>query len=57
MSYGIVVVVLIVLLLFSTFRILNEYERGVMLTLGRFYRSQGAGHRHRVSGVAADAQS
>jgi regulator of protease activity HflC (stomatin/prohibitin superfamily) len=43
MSYGIVVVVLILLLLFSTFRILNEYERGVMLTLGRFSGVKGPG--------------
>ena len=43
MSYGIVVVVLIVLLLFSTFRILNEYERGVMMTLGRFTGVKGPG--------------
>ena len=55
MPYGIVVVVLIVLLLFSTFRVLNEYERGVMLTLGRFTGIKGPGHRHRVSGAAADA--
>jgi regulator of protease activity HflC (stomatin/prohibitin superfamily) len=43
MSYGIVVVVLILLLLFSTLRILNEYERGVMLTLGRFSGVKGPG--------------
>src|ERR1700761_2040527 len=43
MSYGIVVVVLLVLLLFSTFRILNEYERGVMRTLGRFSGVKGPG--------------
>jgi regulator of protease activity HflC (stomatin/prohibitin superfamily) len=43
MSYGIIVVVLIVLLLFSTFRILNEYERGVMMTLGRFSGVKGPG--------------
>jgi regulator of protease activity HflC (stomatin/prohibitin superfamily) len=43
MSYGIVVVVLMVLLLFSTFRILNEYERGVMMTLGRFTGVKGPG--------------
>jgi regulator of protease activity HflC (stomatin/prohibitin superfamily) len=43
MSYGIVVVVLLVLLLFSTFRILNEYERGVMMTLGRFTGVKGPG--------------
>jgi regulator of protease activity HflC (stomatin/prohibitin superfamily) len=43
MPYGIVVVVLILLLLFSTFRVLNEYERGVMLTLGRFTGVKGPG--------------
>jgi regulator of protease activity HflC (stomatin/prohibitin superfamily) len=43
MSYGIVVVVLIVLLIISTFRVLNEYERGVMLTLGRFSGVRGPG--------------
>ena len=43
MPYGIVVVVLSLLLLFSTFRVLNEYERGVMLTLGRFTGVKGPG--------------
>jgi regulator of protease activity HflC (stomatin/prohibitin superfamily) len=43
MSYGIVVVVLIVLLIFSTLRVLNEYERGVMMTLGRFSGVKGPG--------------
>src|SRR6201992_1357016 len=43
MPYGIIVVVLIVLLLFSTFRALNEYERGVMLSLGRFTGIKGPG--------------
>src|SRR6478672_2018450 len=43
MPYGIVVVVLVALLLFSTFRVLNEYERGVMLTLGRFTGIKGPG--------------
>jgi regulator of protease activity HflC (stomatin/prohibitin superfamily) len=43
MSYGIVVVVLLVLLIFSTFRVLNEYERGVMMTLGRFSGVKGPG--------------
>jgi regulator of protease activity HflC (stomatin/prohibitin superfamily) len=43
MPYGIIVVVLVVLLLFSTFRILNEYERGVMLTLGRYTGTKGPG--------------
>src|SRR5258708_15120107 len=43
MPYGIVLVVLIVLLVFSTLRVLNEYERGVMLTLGRFTGIKGPG--------------
>src|ERR1700704_2151764 len=43
MPYGIVVVVLIAFLLFSTIRALNEYERGVMLTLGRFTGIKGPG--------------
>src|ERR1700704_1094534 len=43
MPYGIVVVVLIAFLLFSTIRVLNEYERGVMLTLGRFTGIKGPG--------------
>src|SRR5690348_1583909 len=43
MPYGIVVVVLVLLLLFSALRILNEYERGVMFTLGRFTGIRGAG--------------
>jgi regulator of protease activity HflC (stomatin/prohibitin superfamily) len=43
MPYGIVVVVLVLLLLISTFRVLNEYERGVMLTLGRFTGIKGPG--------------
>src|ERR1700736_3595705 len=43
MPYGIVVVILMTLLLFSTIRVLNEYERGVMLTLGRFTGIKGPG--------------
>src|SRR6195256_1336653 len=43
MPYIVVVVILIALLLFSTFRVLNEYERGVMLTLGRFTGIKGPG--------------
>jgi regulator of protease activity HflC (stomatin/prohibitin superfamily) len=37
------VVVLVVLLLMSMFRILREYERGVVFLLGRFYRVKGPG--------------
>jgi regulator of protease activity HflC (stomatin/prohibitin superfamily) len=43
MPYGIVLVVLIAFLLFSVIRVLNEYERGVMLTLGRFTGIKGPG--------------
>jgi regulator of protease activity HflC (stomatin/prohibitin superfamily) len=43
MPYGIVLVVLIAFLLFSIIRVLNEYERGVMLTLGRFTGIKGPG--------------
>jgi len=35
--------VLILLLLISMFRILREYERGVIFLLGRFYRVKGPG--------------
>jgi regulator of protease activity HflC (stomatin/prohibitin superfamily) len=43
MPYGVVVVVLILLLLFSALRVLKEYERGVMFTLGRFAGIRGPG--------------
>lgn len=34
---------IVVALLFSTFRILREYERGVVFMLGRFYKVKGPG--------------
>ena len=37
------IVVLVVLLLLSMFRILREYERGVVFLLGRFYSVKGPG--------------
>jgi regulator of protease activity HflC (stomatin/prohibitin superfamily) len=37
------VLVVLVLLLFSSFRILREYERGVVFMLGRFWRVKGPG--------------
>ena len=40
--YG-AVTVLVLLLLFSMFRVLREYERGVIFMLGRFYRVKGPG--------------
>ena len=43
MPYGIIVVALVVVLLFSAIRVLNEYERGVMFTLGRFTGIKGPG--------------
>jgi regulator of protease activity HflC (stomatin/prohibitin superfamily) len=43
MPFGIILVVIVLLLLFSAIRILNEYERGVMLTLGRFTGIKGPG--------------
>ncbi len=43
MVFVIVVVVLLALLVFSSIRILNEYERAVMFTLGRFTGLRGPG--------------
>src|SRR5579859_7857561 len=43
MPFGIVLVIIVLLLIFSTIRVLNEYERGVMLTLGRFTGIKGPG--------------
>jgi regulator of protease activity HflC (stomatin/prohibitin superfamily) len=42
-TFGIVVVVLVVLLLISAIKVMNEYERGVMFTLGRFTGLKGPG--------------
>jgi regulator of protease activity HflC (stomatin/prohibitin superfamily) len=43
MSFGVVVIVLVALLIFSAVKILNEYERGVTFTLGRFTGIKGPG--------------
>ena len=43
MPYGIVIIVLFVVLVFSALRVLNEYERGVMFTFGRFTGIKGPG--------------
>jgi regulator of protease activity HflC (stomatin/prohibitin superfamily) len=43
MSFGIVVAALIALLIFSSVKVLNEYERGVAFTLGRFTGIKGPG--------------
>ena len=38
-----VLAVLVVILMFATFRILREYERGVIFMLGRFWKVKGPG--------------
>jgi regulator of protease activity HflC (stomatin/prohibitin superfamily) len=43
MPFAIVVVVLIVVLIFSAINVLNEYERAVVFTLGRFTGIKGPG--------------
>lgn len=39
----IIFVVIIALLVLSAFRVLREYERAVVFTLGRFWRVKGPG--------------
>ncbi|MEQ9566885.1 MAG: SPFH domain-containing protein, partial [Pseudomonadales bacterium] len=41
--FGGIIVVLAVLFVLSMFRILREYERGVVFMLGRFYSVKGPG--------------
>jgi regulator of protease activity HflC (stomatin/prohibitin superfamily) len=43
MPFVIAVVILIIVLLFSAFNVLNEYERGVIFQLGRFVGIKGPG--------------
>ena len=43
MPFAIALVVILVVLLFSALRVLNEYERGVMFSLGRFTGIKGPG--------------
>ncbi|MFU8763122.1 MAG: slipin family protein [Haliea sp.] len=42
-TFGGVLLVLVIALLVSMFRVLREYERGVIFMLGRFYRVKGPG--------------
>ncbi len=42
-TFGGVILVLVIALLLSMFRVLREYERGVIFMLGRFYRVKGPG--------------
>jgi len=39
------VAIVVIILVFSTFRVVNQYERGVVLTLGRFAGIKEAGFR------------
>jgi len=41
--FGITVLIMVLLLLMSMFRVLREYERGVIFMLGRFYKVKGPG--------------
>jgi len=43
MPFTIALAVLVLVLIFSSIRVLNEYERGVMFTLGRFAGIKGPG--------------
>ncbi|MGH8276386.1 MAG: slipin family protein, partial [Steroidobacteraceae bacterium] len=43
MPFGIAIVILFIVLVFSSIKVLNEYERGVMFTLGRFTGIKGPG--------------
>ena len=43
MPFGIAVLALLIVLIFSSLKVLNEYERGVMFTLGRFKGLRGPG--------------
>ena len=51
MPFTIAVLVIVIVLVFSSIKVLNEYERGVMFTLGRFTGIKGPG----VIFVAADS--
>ena len=41
--FSIIVLVVVVALLLSSFRVLREYERGVVFMLGRFHKVKGPG--------------
>jgi regulator of protease activity HflC (stomatin/prohibitin superfamily) len=41
--FGLVLIAIVAALLFSAFKVLREYERGVVFMLGRFYRVKGPG--------------
>lgn len=41
--FGLPLAIMVLVLVFSMFRVLREYERGVVFMLGRFYRVKGPG--------------
>jgi len=43
MPFGVAILILFIVLVFSAIKVLNEYERGVMFTLGRFTGVKGPG--------------
>lgn len=43
LNFGFISISILLLLLISAFRILREYERGVIFMLGRFYKVKGPG--------------
>lgn len=43
LNFGFISISILVLLPISAFRILREYERGVIFMLGRFYKVKGPG--------------
>ena len=51
MSFAVIIVVLVVFFVFTSLRILNEYERGVMFTFGRFTGISGPGIIMLIPGV------
>ncbi len=51
---GALLALLLLMLLASTFRILREYERGVVFQLGRFWQVKGPGLIILISAGAAD---
>ncbi len=53
MIYTLAAVGLLLLLLFASFRILREYERGVIFLLGRFWKVKGPGLIIVVPGIQA----
>src|SRR5262252_2082682 len=43
MPFGVAILILVIVLVFSSLKVLNEYERGVMFTFGRFTGVKGPG--------------